>query len=41
LPQIYALGWIHLFDKPPIYGGLEYAGGRPKPAFSVFAAAHP
>jgi hypothetical protein len=41
LPQVYALGWIHLFDKPPIFGGLEYAGGRPKPAFSVFAAAHP
>ncbi len=41
MPQIYALGWIHLFDQPPIYGGLEYADGRPKPAFGVFAAGHP
>ncbi|MFZ0384683.1 MAG: hypothetical protein WAL22_03375, partial [Solirubrobacteraceae bacterium] len=41
LPQVYALGWIHLFDQPPIYGGLEYASGRPKPAFNVFAAANP
>jgi hypothetical protein len=42
LPQVYALGWIHLFDEPPrVYGGLEYADGRPKPAFGVFARAHP
>ena len=42
LPQVYALGWIHLFDEPRrIYGGLEYADGRPKPAFGVFARARP
>jgi hypothetical protein len=36
--RIYALGWIHLYDDPPVsYGGLLTAAGEPKPAFAAFA----
>ena len=36
--RIYALGWIHVYDKPPLTaGGLFYANGRPKPGFWAFA----
>ncbi len=35
--QIYALGWIHLYDNPPeTYGGLLTARGQPKPGFFAF-----
>jgi hypothetical protein len=35
--QIYALGWIHLYDDPPeSFGGLLTARGRPKPGFYAF-----
>lgn len=35
--QIYALGWIHLYDSPPeSYGGLLDSRGRPKPGFYAF-----
>lgn len=35
--QIYALGWIHLYDNPPqTYGGLLTSHGRPKPGFFAF-----
>ena len=38
-PQIYALGWIHLYDNPPeTYGGLLNSRGRPKPGFFAFEA---
>jgi hypothetical protein len=34
LPGIYALGWIHLYDEPPVSaGGLIEADGRKKPGF--------
>jgi hypothetical protein len=38
-PQmIYALGWIHVRDQPPLTsGGLEFSNGRPKPGFYAFA----
>ena len=36
-PQIYALGWIHLYDNPPMTsGGLLTARGRPKPGYFAF-----
>jgi hypothetical protein len=36
--RIYSLGWIHVYDDPPVsYGGLITAQGVPKPAFSAFA----
>jgi hypothetical protein len=34
LPGVYALGWIHLYDGPPVSaGGLIEADGRKKPGF--------
>ncbi|HEY5199182.1 MAG TPA: hypothetical protein VIJ51_19345 [Solirubrobacteraceae bacterium] len=37
-PQIYALGWIHLYDAGPVtYGGLIEADGRHKPGFAAWA----
>lgn len=34
LPGVYALGWIHLFDQPPVSaGGLIAANGKRKPGF--------
>jgi hypothetical protein len=34
LPGVYALGWIHLYDEPPVSaGGLIEADGRKKPGF--------
>ena len=37
LPQVYAVGWIHLYDNPPAsMGGLISAAGTPKPGFSAF-----
>jgi hypothetical protein len=36
--RIYALGWINVYDDPPLsYGGLLTAGGTPKPGFAAFA----
>jgi hypothetical protein len=36
--RIYALGWIHVYDDPPVsYGGLLTAQGVPKPGFDAFA----
>jgi hypothetical protein len=35
--RIYALGWIHVYDDPPITsGGLMTAQGVPKPSFAAF-----
>lgn len=35
--RIYALGWIHVYDDPPVsYGGLLTAAGKPKPGFYAF-----
>ncbi|MDQ6835364.1 MAG: hypothetical protein M3016_04180 [Actinomycetota bacterium] len=35
--RIYALGWIHVYDAPPLsYGGLLTAQGKPKPSFYAF-----
>jgi hypothetical protein len=37
--RIYALGWVHLYDDPPLsYGGLLTVDGRPKPTFDAFAS---
>ena len=37
LPQVYAVGWIHLYDDPPVYdGGLIQADGVRKPGFAAF-----
>jgi hypothetical protein len=37
LPQVYAVGWIHLYDDPPAYtGGLIGADGVRKPGFAAF-----
>jgi hypothetical protein len=34
LPSIYAVGWIHLYDEPPVsYGGLIQSNGAEKPGF--------
>lgn len=34
LPSIYAVGWIHLYDEPPItYGGLIQTNGVKKPGY--------
>jgi hypothetical protein len=34
LPSVYALGWIHLYDEPPVSaGGLIRADGTKKPGF--------
>ena len=36
--RIYALGWIHVYDDPPLSsGGLLSAQGVPKPSFQAFA----
>jgi hypothetical protein len=36
--RIYGLGWIHVYDDPPVsYGGLIDAHGVRKPLFSAFA----
>jgi hypothetical protein len=36
--RIYALGWIHVYDDPPISnGGLLTDTGVPKPSFAAFA----
>jgi hypothetical protein len=36
--RIYALGWVHVYDDPPVsYGGLISARGVHKPAFDAFA----
>lgn len=36
--RIYALGWVHMYDDPPLsYGGLLTAQGVPKPGFQAFA----
>lgn len=36
--RIYALGWIHLYDDPPLsYGGLLTVTGQQKPLFAAFA----
>jgi hypothetical protein len=34
LPSVYAVGWIHLYDEPPLsYGGLIETDGTRKPGF--------
>lgn len=34
LPSVYAVGWIHLYDEPPVsYGGLIETDGTRKPGF--------
>jgi hypothetical protein len=34
LPSVYAIGWIHLYDEPPLTnGGLIEADGAPKPGY--------
>lgn len=34
LPNIYAVGWVHLYDEPPTsYGGLLQTNGTPKPGY--------
>jgi hypothetical protein len=39
LPSIYAVGWIHLYDEPPVsYGGLIQADGTEKPGYSAWKA---
>ena len=36
--RIYALGWVVVYDDPPLsYGGLLQADGTPKPGFFAFA----
>jgi hypothetical protein len=36
--RIYALGWIHVYDDPPVsYGGLMTVDGIQKPVFGAFA----
>jgi hypothetical protein len=36
--RIYALGWVHVYDDPPLSaGGLLTAQGVPKPGFAAFA----
>jgi hypothetical protein len=35
--RIYGLGWVHVYDDPPVsYGGLMTVSGVPKPVFSAF-----
>jgi hypothetical protein len=35
--RIYGLGWIYVYDQPPVtFGGLLSAGGVPKPGFAAF-----
>jgi hypothetical protein len=39
LPSVYAVGWIHLYDEPPLsYGGLIQADGAEKPGFAAWQA---
>jgi hypothetical protein len=39
MPSIYAVGWIHLYDEPPVsYGGLFQTGGTKKPGYSAWKA---
>jgi hypothetical protein len=35
---IYALDWVHLFDRNGIASGLLDANGRPKPGYYAFKA---
>ena len=37
LPSIYAVGWIHLYDEPPVsYGGLLETDGVEKPGYAAW-----
>jgi hypothetical protein len=39
LPSIYAVGWIHLYDEPPVsYGGLIQTDGVKKPGYWAWKA---
>jgi hypothetical protein len=39
LPDIYAIGWIHLYDEPPVsYGGLIETDGAKKPGCFAWKA---
>ena len=39
LPDIYAVGWIHLYDEPPAsYGGLIETDGAKKPGYFAWKA---
>jgi hypothetical protein len=39
LSSIYAVGWIHLYDEPPVtYGGLIQANGVKKPGYAAWEA---
>jgi hypothetical protein len=39
LPDVYALGWIHLYDEPPVSaGGLITAKGAKKPGYFAWRA---
>jgi hypothetical protein len=39
LPNVYAVGWIHLYDEPPVsYGGLIQTDGAEKPGYSTWKA---
>ncbi len=39
LPSIYAVGWIHLYDEPPVsYGGLLETDGAQKPGYTAWKA---
>jgi hypothetical protein len=37
LPSVYAVGWIHLYDEPPVsYGGLLETDGAQKPGYAAW-----
>jgi hypothetical protein len=39
LPSVYAVGWIHLYDEPPVsYGGLIQTDGAEKPGYAAWKA---
>jgi hypothetical protein len=39
MPSIYAVGWIHLYDEPPVsYGGLIQTDGSKKPGYAAWKA---
>jgi hypothetical protein len=39
LPNVYAVGWIHLYDEPPVTaGGLIKANGTKKPGYFAWRA---
>jgi hypothetical protein len=39
LPSVYAVGWIHLYDEPPVsYGGLIETDGAKKPGYFAWKA---